>query len=142
MTSNSPILRLSPELWKLIADRIEPDPERTVPIDDRRFLSVESLEPQPSPDSRKDIGSFRATCRSFAEVGAPLLFTLVKVRFSKKGLEDLEKLAGWSHLTRHVKKFSYLMPYFYPNGVYLCAFVFWHRCVLTSTRRELPHPCE
>lgn len=141
MTSKTPIFRLSPELLRHIVDQIEPDPERTVPIDDRRFLSVESLETPPSLDSTKDIGRFRATCRLFAEVGAPLLFTLVKVRFSKDGLEKLERLAGWSHLARHVKKFSYLMPYFYSNGVYAVLILpIWSP--LTRIRREFSHHCD
>lgn len=115
MSAEPAILRLSNELLRHIIDQIEPDPERTVPIDDRRFLSVESLEISCPPDATKTIGRFRLTCRRFAEVGAPLLFTLVKVRFSKDGLQKLEELSGWTHLARHVKKFSYLMPYFYSS---------------------------
>ena len=117
MDYSPPILRLSNELLRHILDHIEPDPERTVPIDDRRFISVESLElTPPSSDSIRDIGRFRRTCQRFAEIGAPLLFGLVKVKFSKDGLEALDTFAGWSHLARHVKKFSYLMPYFYSDG--------------------------
>ncbi|KAK5171747.1 uncharacterized protein LTR77_003383 [Saxophila tyrrhenica] len=135
-----PIHRLSNELLKHILDQIEPDPERTVPIDDRRFISVESLEiPPPSSDSIRDIGRFRETCRRFAEVGAPLLFTLVKVRFSEDGLDKLETFAGWSHLARHVKKFSYLMPYFYSNEEDLRAVVSRNgtiRANVTSLQRK------
>lgn len=133
MEQDSPIIRLSNELLRHILDQIEPDPGRTVPIDDRRFISVESLEiEQPSSDSVKDIGRFRGVCRRFAEVGAPLLFTLVKVRFSKDGLERLETFAGWSHLARHVKKFSYLMPYFYSGGEDLRAVVTQNGTIRTS----------
>jgi hypothetical protein len=120
MNGTPPIQRLSNELLRHILDQIEPDPERTVPIDDRRFISVESLELSPSADSTQAIGRFRATCQRFADIGAPLLFSLVKIRFGQAGLEKLEEFAGWSHLTRHVKKFSYLMPCFYSTGM-LCS---------------------
>ena len=116
MAKEPPIQRLSNEILRHILDQIEPDPERTVPIDDRRFISVESFELAPPSDSVKDIGRFRLTCHRFAEVGAPLLFTFVKGRFSKRGLERLEEFAGWGHLTGHVKKFSYLVPYLYYRG--------------------------
>ena len=109
------VQRLSNELLRLILDQIEPDPDKTVPIDRRQFLSVESFD-RPPPSSRgsvRDIGSFRATCRRFAAIGEPLLFTRVAARFSHKGLEKLQKLAEWPHLSRHVKKFTYLVPYFY-----------------------------
>ncbi|KAK3113855.1 hypothetical protein LTR53_008430 [Teratosphaeriaceae sp. CCFEE 6253] len=113
-----PIQRLSNELLRAILDQIEPDPEKTVPIDRRQFLSVESfVRPLDSGrGSLKDIGAFRCVCHRFAEIGAPLLFTRVAARFSKSGLEKLEKLAEWPDLARHVKKFSYLVPYFYSSG--------------------------
>lgn len=110
-----PILRLSNEILRLILDQIEPDPEKTIPIDRRQFLSVESFD-RPLDSTRgslKDIGRFRETCHRFADVGAPLLFTKVSARFSAHGLRQLNKLAGWPHLSRHVKVFSYLVPYFY-----------------------------
>lgn len=113
-----PIQRLSNELLRLILDYIEPDPDKTVPIDRRQFLSVESFD-RPPPSSRgsiKDIGRFRCACQRFADVGEPLLFTRVAARFSPQGLERLKTLARWPHLSRHVKKFSYLVPYFYVNG--------------------------
>lgn len=113
-----PVPRLSNELLRLILDYIEPDPEKTVPIDRRQFLSVESFD-RPPPSSRgsiKDIGRFRCACRRFADIGEPLLFTRVAARFSRQGLEKLQTLARWPHCSRHVKKFSYLVPYFYVNG--------------------------
>lgn len=113
-----PIQRLSNELLRLILDYIEPDPDKTVPIDRRQFLSVESFDrpPPPSRGSIKDIGRFRCVCRRFADIGEPLLSTRVAARFSSRGLAKLQTLAGWPHLARHVKKFSYLVPYFYANG--------------------------
>jgi len=112
------IQRLSNELLRAILDQIEPDPDKTVPIDRRQFLSVESFvrPPDTSRGSVKDIGAFRCTCHRFAEIGAPLLYTRVAGRFSRSGLKKLEQLAEWPHLARHVKKFSYLVPYFYRNG--------------------------
>ncbi|KAF2769941.1 hypothetical protein EJ03DRAFT_82158 [Teratosphaeria nubilosa] len=112
-----PILTLSNELLRLILDQIEPDPDKTVPIDRRQFLSVESFD-RPLPSTRgslRDVGRFRCACRRFADIGAPLLYTRVAARFSRKGLQKLEQLAAWPHLARHVKKFSYLVPYFYRN---------------------------
>ncbi|KAK4555028.1 hypothetical protein LTR86_007794 [Recurvomyces mirabilis] len=116
--SGPPILRLSSELLRLILDQIEPDPDKTVPIDRRLFLSVESFD-RPLDSTRgsiKDIGNFRCGCRLFADVGAPLLYTRVTARFSERGLAKLEQLASWPHLARLVKKFSYLLPYFYRNS--------------------------
>ncbi|KAF2716444.1 hypothetical protein K431DRAFT_307778 [Polychaeton citri CBS 116435] len=119
MKSQPPILRLSNELIRLILDRIEPDPDKTVPVDRRQFLSIESFDfPPPSTrGSIKDIGRFRLTCRTFSEIGAPVQYTRVAARFSKNGLKKLEQLAEWPHLASHVKKFSYLVPYFYGNGI-------------------------
>ncbi len=129
MSERASLQSLSNELIRQILDQIEPDPERTVPIDDRRFISVESFDLTPQPDASKDIGCFRLTCKRFADLGAPLLFTLVQIRFSRHGLKRLAQFAGWVHLTGHVKKFSYLMPYFYPNGDYRC----WsYKCSLTN----------
>lgn len=115
-----PIQRLSNELIKLILDQIEPDPDKTVPVDRRQFLSVESFDfPPPSTrGSIKDIGRFRLVCRRFSDIGAPLQFTRVSGRLSKRGLQKLEVLAEWRHLAQHVKKFSYLVPYFYRSGEY------------------------
>jgi len=119
--NTTPIHRLSNELLRLILDQIEPDPDKTVPIDRRQFLSVESFD-RPLPSTRgsiKDVGRFRCACRRFSDIGAPLLFTRVAARFSTRGLGKLEQLAAWPHLSRHVKKFSYLVPYFYRNGRHL-----------------------
>jgi len=126
--SVAPIECLSNELLRLILDQIEPDPDKTVPIDRRQFLSVESFD-RPLPSTRgsiKDIGRFRCACRRFAEVGAPLLYTRVAARFSRRGLQQLEQLAAWPHLARHVKKFSYLVPYFYTRG----------KIILSDSRRH------
>ena len=133
--TTTPISGLSNELLRLILDHIEPDPDKTVPIDRREFLSRESFDkPQPTTrGSLRDIGSFRSACRRFADVGAPLLFTRVDVRFSTRGLDNLEKLADWPHLTRHVRVFTYLLPYFYRNGTFQDT---WASLALTVYRRR------
>ncbi|EME48572.1 hypothetical protein DOTSEDRAFT_67575 [Dothistroma septosporum NZE10] len=121
-TSRPPLPRGLPvELFKLILSYIEPNHEQALPIDkaiaSRQFLSVESLEP-PDPshgsvrDSLSTIGNFRLSCKVFEQIGAPFLFTRVATRFSKDGLRKLERLSHWRHLARHVKRFTYLVPYF------------------------------
>ena len=116
---SSPIEKLPIELLERVLHQIQPDPERTVPIDDRSFLSVESFDYSPPSNADWDVRRFRNVCRKWARIGEPLLFSIVGVRFSKHGLQKLEQLAGWPHLTRHVKKFSYLVPYYYPSGTVL-----------------------
>ena len=110
--------RLSNELIRLILDHIAPGPGQTVPVDARRFLSVESFGPNPeiAPSAVQDIGSFRLASKRFSEIGAPLLFTRVQARLSKEGLQRLETLSSWPHVAKYVKKFSYMVPYFYCSG--------------------------
>ena len=116
------------ELFKLILSYIEPNHEQALPIDkaiaSRQFLSVESLEPpDPSQGSVRDslatIGNFRLSCKVFEQIGAPFLFTRVATRFSKEGLKKLERLSHWQHLACHVKRFTYLVPYFVKGGLSL-----------------------
>lgn len=109
-------IRLPRELLRLVLDELEPNPDEPIPVDRRRFLSQESLD-RPSPPPRsciEDIASFRLACKQFADVGAPLLFTRVVIRLSKRDLKRLETLAGWE-VSKHVKRFSYLVPYFFEN---------------------------
>ena len=109
---------LSNELLKDVLDFIDADPERSVNIDRRAYLSVESfrLPSPPVPSRAHDVGNFRLTCRRFGEIGIPYQFTKVATRFSRHGLERLEKICTQRHLAKHVRKFSYLMPYFYVEG--------------------------
>ena len=134
-STTSTLLGLSNELLHLILEQIEPDPDKTIPIDRRQFLSCESFNKPKSTTrgSLKDIGNFRSACRRFADVGAPLLFTLVDVRFSTKGLDSLEKLAGWPHLARHVKRFTLLMPYFYRHAGMLQ----WHSDISSADNAQM-----
>ncbi|KAL8730872.1 MAG: hypothetical protein Q9166_003799 [cf. Caloplaca sp. 2 TL-2023] len=111
-------LNLSNELLKDVLDCIDADPDRTVNIDRRAYLSVESFRPPslPEPSRAQDIANFRLGCRRFAEVGVPYQFTKIATRFSRHGLERLDKICSQSHLAKHTRKFSYLVPYFYVEG--------------------------
>ncbi|CAK4031609.1 Hypothetical predicted protein [Lecanosticta acicola] len=113
------------ELYQHILSYIAPEHDSTLHIDKaiikRQFLSVESLPP-PAPtrefrDSIVDVGHFRRSCKRFADIGAPYIFTQVAIRFSEKGLQRLDDLARWRNVARHVKRFSYLVPYFFEGGL-------------------------
>ncbi|KAI9703407.1 MAG: hypothetical protein M1820_005879 [Bogoriella megaspora] len=112
------IQRLSNELLRDVLDYIESDPEKLVSLDRRAYLSQESFRPPPPPQpgQLQDIGHFRLTCKRFSELGAVHQFARVTTRFSRKGLRRLDNIAGQPHLARHVKKFSYMVPYFYVEG--------------------------
>ena len=112
------ILKLSNEILKEILDRIESDPQRSVGLDRREYLSVESFRPPspPLPSQAQDIGNFRLSCHRFAELGIQHQFTKVTVRFSSPGLARLEQICNAKHLAIHTKKFSYLVPLFFGNS--------------------------
>lgn len=130
------ILELSNDLLRDILDYIEADPERSVSIDRRAYLSVESFRPPspPPPLRAQDIGNFRLACRRFAELGVPHQYTRIATRFSPAGLQRLEKICNWQHLAKHTKKFSYLIPDFYIEGKKLHN-PLW-RCVNPVSGRE------
>ena len=112
------IEKLSNEILKDILDHIESDPQRSIPVDRREYLSVESFRPPspPLPSQAQDIGNFRLSCRRFAELGIPYQFTRVTLRFSLPGFQRLARICKSSHLAKHTKKFSYLVPLFYGDG--------------------------
>jgi hypothetical protein len=112
------ILLLSNELLREILDHIESDPEKLISVDRRAYLSQESFKPPPPPDrdQAQTIASFRLTCKRFSALGAIHQFSRVTTRFSRKGLKRLENIAGQDHLAKHVKKFSYMVPFFYVEG--------------------------
>jgi hypothetical protein len=118
---SSPIHKLADELLRDILDLIEADPDRGVNVDRRAYLSQESFRPPPIPSSTRaqDLGNWRRTCKKFSEVGAIHQFGKVTTRFSSREFDRLRWLAQQPHLTRHVKKFSYIVPYFYVEGVLL-----------------------
>lgn len=115
MATQSPIERLSDDELRLILDYVEADPDKTVKVDQRPYLSQESFAPPPRPseEQTKDVAKFRGVCRRFAEIGLQQQFSKIATRLSSQGLNRLEKLAEWPNATRHVKKFSYMVPYFY-----------------------------
>ncbi|KAF2007385.1 hypothetical protein P154DRAFT_541556 [Amniculicola lignicola CBS 123094] len=114
---NLGILDLSNELLREVLDYIDAD-EKLIPLDRRAYLSQESFRPPPPPDrdQAQNIASFRLTCKRFSELGALHQFSRVTTRFSKRGLKRLENIASQDHLARHVKKFSYMVPFFYVEG--------------------------
>ncbi|KAK8214064.1 hypothetical protein IWZ01DRAFT_433113 [Phyllosticta capitalensis] len=116
--STSSLLRLSNELLREILDHIESDPDKLVNLDRRNYLSQESFKPPPlpAPNQAQDIASFRLTCKRFSELGAIHQFSRVTTRFSKKGFLRLQNIGRCPHLAKHVKKFSYMVPYFYVDG--------------------------
>ncbi|KAF2741981.1 hypothetical protein M011DRAFT_462830 [Sporormia fimetaria CBS 119925] len=112
------ILDLSNELLREILDHIEADPEKLIGVDRRAYLSQESFKPPPPPDRDQahHIANFRLTCKRFSDLGALHQFSRVTTRFSRKGLKRLENIARQEHLAKHVKKFSYMVPFFYVEG--------------------------
>jgi hypothetical protein len=110
------ILNLSNELLREILDHI--DPEKPIGPERRAYLSQESFElpPEPDPDQSQDIANFRLACKRFSDLGAVHQFSRVTTRFSRKGLKRLENIASQQHLAEHVKKFSYMVPFFYVEG--------------------------
>lgn len=110
---------LSNELLRQILDHIEVDPEKSIDIHRRAYLSVESFKPPPlpSPGQAEAIGNFRRVCKRFAELGIPYQYTRVATRFSTAGFERLRCIAERPHLARAVKKFTYLVPLFYVDGM-------------------------
>lgn len=122
------ILQLSNELLREILDHI--DPEKPIGPDRRAYLSQESFElpPDPDPDQAQDIANFRLTCKRFSDLGAVHQFSRVTTRFSRTGLKRLENIASQPHLAEHVKKFSYMVPFFYVEGcAQSCASEPWTR---------------
>lgn len=109
---------LSNELIKDILDHIESDPDWSVNIDRRAYLSVESfrLPSPPLPSRAQDIGNFRLVCSRFAELAAPYQWTRVATRLSPSGLRRLDNICSRSQLAKHTRKFSYLVPFFYVEG--------------------------
>ena len=113
------IQKLSNEILINILDHIESDSQFFVAIDRRNYLSVESFRPPspPPPSQAQDIGSFRLSCRRFAELGIPYQFAQISLRFSRAGFRRLDDICNHRHLTKHTRKFSYLVPPFYAGNV-------------------------
>lgn len=112
------ILDLATEQLIDILNYLEDDPQKSIGFDRRGYLSQESFRPPipPSSTRAKDLAHFRETCKKFAEVGASLQFERVSTRFSVADFERLDRIASHPHLACEVRKFSYLVPYFYVDG--------------------------
>ncbi|KAI4692187.1 uncharacterized protein J4E84_003155 [Alternaria hordeiaustralica] len=112
------ILDLADELLRIILEYVASEPEKPISLERRAYLSQESfkLPLPPEPDDAETIASFRLTCRRFSNLGVIHQFSRVTTRFSRKGLERLERIAGQPHIAGRVKKFSYMVPYFYDQG--------------------------
>lgn len=115
------LLKLSNELLREILDYIEADPDKLVNLDRRAYLSQESFKPPafPTQSQAHDIANFRLTCSRLSEVGAIHQFARVTTRFSGAGFRRLENIASRPRIAKHVKKFSYVVPYFYAEGLCL-----------------------
>jgi hypothetical protein len=114
------ILRLANEQLLTILDFLEDDPHKSVGFDRRAYLSQESFRPPPPPSATlaQDLGNWRRTCKRFSEVGAKHQFSRVTTRFSMKDFDRLDNIARSPHLACEVRKFSYMVPYFYVDGKY------------------------
>ncbi|KAG9189681.1 hypothetical protein G6011_06549 [Alternaria panax] len=112
------ILDLADELLRIILEYVASESERPLGLERRAYLSQESFKlPLPlEPDNADTIANFRLTCKKFSDLGIIHLFSRVTTRFSKKGLDRLQKIANQPHLARRVKKFSYMVPFFYDQG--------------------------
>lgn len=112
------IQKLSSEILKEILDHVASDPQRSIAVDRREYLSVESFRPPspPLPSQAQDVGNFRLSCRRFSELGIPYQFTRVTLRFSSRGFRRLDDICSCSHLAKHTRKFSYLVPLFYGDS--------------------------
>lgn len=112
------ILDLADELLRIILEHVASEPEKLISLERRAYLSQESFKPPPpiEPDQAETIANVRLTCRKFADLGAIHQFSRVTTRFSRRGLKRLENIASQPHLAERVKKFSYMVPFFYVEG--------------------------
>lgn len=116
--STSAFLNLSDELILLILEHLEGPWEISVPIDKRAYLSVESFGPplERPENAVEALGRFRLICRRLAVIGASRQFSRVTTRFSQHGFERLERIAKCKDIAQAVKKFTYMVPYFWTQG--------------------------
>ncbi|KNG47348.1 f-box domain-containing protein [Stemphylium lycopersici] len=112
------ILNLADELLRIILEYVASEPEKPISLERRAYLSQESFKlPVPHDNNQaQTIAAFRLTCRKFSDLGVIHQFARVTTRFSQRGLDRLEKIAGQPHIARRVKKFSYMVPFFYDEG--------------------------
>jgi len=112
------ILHLADELLRIVLENVTSEPEKLISLERRAYLSQESFK-QPPPlehDAAQNIAAFRLTCRKFSDLGVIHQFSRVTTRFSRRGLKRLENIASQRHIAQRVKKFSYMVPFFYVEG--------------------------
>lgn len=125
------MLSLPPEILRMILDFVEEGSDQIISHDRRDYLSQESfrLPTAPTHDQAETIASFRLVCRRFAATGAAHQFARVTTRFSRAGFERLERIAGSRDIAKHVRKFTFMVPYFYLEGkLNACSNNHRHRC--------------
>jgi len=112
------ILDLADELLRIILEYVASEPEKPISLERRAYLSQESFKlPVPQEDNQvQTIAAFRLTCRRFALIGVSHQFSRLTTRFSRRGLDRLERIANEPHIAGRVKKFSYMVPFFYAEG--------------------------
>lgn len=113
------LLDLGNDLLRIILEHLALEPEKLISLERRAYLSQESFRQSPSlePDQAQYIAAFRLTCRRLSDLGVIHQFSRVTTRFSKRGLNRLENIAKQRHLAQRVKKFSYMVPNFYVEGL-------------------------
>lgn len=113
------ILDLPPEVMRMILDCIEDDPEKLISFDRREYLSQESfrIPAAPTHDQAEVVANFRLVCRKFSALGAIHQFARVTTRFSRAGFNRLENIANDLNIAQHVKKFTFMVPCFYAEGI-------------------------
>ncbi|KAH9863260.1 hypothetical protein IAQ61_009537 [Plenodomus lingam] len=112
------ILDLADELLRIVLENVTSEPEKLTSLERRAYLSQESFKQPPplEPDQAQTIAAFRLTCRKFSDLGVIHQFSRVTTRFSRRGLKRLENIANQRHIAERVKKFSYMVPFFYVEG--------------------------
>jgi hypothetical protein len=112
------ILELETELLRIILEYVASEPEKPISLEKRAYLSMESfrMPPPPEHDQAQDLAKFRLVCKKFSDLGLIHQFSRVTTRFSRKGLKRLEEIAKVEHVAQRVKKFSYMVPFFYVEG--------------------------
>ncbi|PQE15831.1 f-box domain-containing protein [Rutstroemia sp. NJR-2017a BBW] len=119
LRSPPPILRLSNEILENIFENLVQNSGKLIPIDHRASLSVESFQSMP-PQTVEDTNitmNLSCTHRRFRDILHGRQFARIAIRFSQDGFDRLNWLLNRPHLVPHVKKFSYMIPVFYFQGM-------------------------